>query len=320
MSQAGFQYVYGPVPSRRLGRSLGIDLVPFKTCTYDCVYCQLGRTTNKTIERKDYVAVGDVLAEMERALSVKPAPDFISLAGSGEPTLNDRIGDLILKIRNITQIPVAVLTNGSLLWIPEVQEALMGADIIIPSLDAGDEHLFQCVNRPHPEIEFDKVIDGLAEFTARFVGSVWLEVFLLAGVTGIPAEIEKLASLTRRIRPNRVQLNTVSRPPAEEFAFAISGEQMEHFRKLFSETAEVISESEQGESPSLSAGGATNRDILSLLRRRPCTVRDVSSGLGIHHEEASKHLHVLSKQGAVVSVRRNDVIFYEAVRQNNTRG
>lgn len=314
MSQAGFRHVYGPVPSRRLGRSLGIDLVPFKTCTYDCVYCQLGRTTNKTTERKEYVAVEEIFAEMERKLAVEPAPDFISLAGSGEPTLNARIGDLIVKIKNLTPIPVAVLTNGSLLWMREVQEALMQADLILPSLDAGDKHLFQCVNRPHGEITFEKVIDGLAEFSERFPGSVWLEVFLLAGVTGIPAEIEKLATLTRRIRPNRVQLNTVSRPPAEEFAFAVSAEQMERFRKLFSETAEVIGEREQGESPVSSAGGATDTDILSLLSRRPCTVRGVSSGLGLHPEEVSKRLHVLSKQGTVIPVRMNDVIFYEAVR------
>ncbi len=314
MSQVGFRYVYGPVPSRRLGRSLGIDLVPFKTCTYDCVYCQLGRTTNKTTERKEYAAVDEILAEMERTLAVTPAPDFISFAGSGEPTLNARIGDLILEIKKLTRIPVAVLTNGSLLWMPEVREALMNADVILPSLDAGDEHLFQCVNRPHEDIAFDKMIDGLAEFTERFPGSVWLEIFLLAGVTGIPAEIEKLAALARRIRPNRVQLNTVSRPPAEEFACAISGEQMEHFRKLFSETAEVIIEIEQGELPHSSAGGATDTGILSLLSRRSCTVRGVSSGLGLHPEEVSKRLHVLSKQGAVVSVRRDGVIFYETVR------
>jgi len=314
MSQAGFRYVYGPVPSRRLGRSLGIDLVPFKTCTYDCVYCQLGRTTNKTTERKEYVAVEEILSEMERKLAVEPAPDFISLAGSGEPTLNARIGDLIVKIKSLTHIPVAVLTNGSLLWMREVQEALMQADLILPSLDAGDEHLFQCVNRPHGEIAFEKVIDGIAEFAGRFPGSVWLEVFLLAGVTGIPAEIEKLAALANRIRPTRVQLNTVSRPPAEEFAFAISGEQMGGFRKLFSETAEIIVESEQGESPVSSTGGESDTDILSLLSRRPCTVRGVSSGLGLHPEEVSKRLYVLRKQGSVVSVRRNDVIFYETVR------
>jgi len=136
MSQDGFRYVYGPVPSRRLGRSLGIDLVPFKTCTYDCVYCQLGRTTNKTVARKEYIAVEDVLVEMERKLVVGPDPDFISLAGSGEPTLNAGIGDLILEIKKLTRIPVAVLTNGSLLWMPKVQEALMAADLVLPSPDS----------------------------------------------------------------------------------------------------------------------------------------------------------------------------------------
>jgi len=315
MSHAGFQYVYGPVPSRRLGRSLGIDLVPFKTCTYDCIYCQLGRTTNKTVERKEYAAVDEILAEIEEKLAFEPAFDYITLAGSGEPTLNNGIGDLILRIKSLSRIPVAVLTNGSLLWMPEVREALMGADLVLPSLDAGDKHLFQCVNRPHEDIAFEKVVEGLATFARCFTGSVWLEVFLLAGITGIQGEIEKIAALTRRIGPARVQLNTVSRPPAEEFAIAVPGDRMKRFRKLFSETVAVIDEIERGASTTLSREGATDRDILLLLRRRPCTVRDVSSGLGLHPEDASKRLHILSQQGSVVSVRRNDVIFYEAVRQ-----
>ena len=308
---AGFKHVYGPVPSRRLGRSLGIDLVPYKTCTYDCVYCHLGRTTNKTVERKEYVAVDDVIAELERKLSAGPAPDYISLAGSGEPTLNLCIGDLIDRIKHLTRIPVAVLTNGSLLWMPAVRGALMNADLVIPSLDAGTEALFRHVNRPHGDITFEKMVQGLAEFTEQFPGSVWLEVFLLAGITGIPSEVVMISAFTRFIHPERVQLNTVCRPPAEDFAFSVSPEQMLVFRSLFPGHVDIdiISERERsGASNATSQVG--DEDILALLRRRPCTADDIASGLGIHMMEALKQLEALTSAGKVKTVVTNGRNFY----------
>ncbi len=222
MNQNGLRYIYGPVPSRRLGRSLGIDLVPFKTCTYDCVYCQLGRTTNKTLKRAEYIAVPDILRELEEKLTSADRPDYISLAGSGEPTLNSGIGELIRQIKKLTDIPVAVLTNGSLLWQDEVQDALMAADLVLPSLDAGDEFLFGYVNRPHRDITFMRMIGGIATFAKRFPGEVWLEILLLAGVTGIASEVKKIAALANHIKPTRIQLNTAWRPCAEEFAQALT--------------------------------------------------------------------------------------------------
>jgi wyosine [tRNA(Phe)-imidazoG37] synthetase (radical SAM superfamily) len=315
MNEAKFHHVYGPVPSRRLGRSLGIDLVPFKTCTYDCVYCQLGRTTNKTLDRNEYIAVDEVLDELDWKLAVGTAPNFITLAGSGEPTLHAGVGGLIEEIKRRTSIPVAVLTNGSLLWMPEVREALSEADLVLPSLDAGDEHWFRYVNRPHWEIPFEKMVEGLIEFTEHFPRSVWLEVFLLAGITGIPVEVEKIATLVRRIRPERVQLNTVFRPPAEKFACSVPRDQMEGFKNLFTGKVEVISESEQDESDALSCHETTNADILALLRRRPCTVQDVSAGLGLPAGEAARRLRALNQQGAIIPVGKKDAIFYEATRR-----
>ena len=156
MSSKPFQYLYGPVPSRRLGRSLGIDLVPYKTCTYDCIYCQLGKTTTKTIEMRDYVPVEGVLSELKEKLSTGVPCDYISLAGSGEPTLHASINELIAKIKEMTDIPVSVITNGSLLYLPEVRESLMRADLVIPSLDAGDAALFEYVNRPHKNIILER--------------------------------------------------------------------------------------------------------------------------------------------------------------------
>jgi len=312
MSASGLRHVYGPVPSRRLGRSLGIDLVPFKTCTYDCVYCQLGQTTNKTLERKEYVPVTEVLAELEGKLAGKDIPDYIGLAGSGEPTLNSGIGDLIGKIKGLTDIPVAVLTNGALLWMSEVQDALMAADLVLPSLDAGDEHLFQYVNRPHEDISFERMVDGIATFTKRFRGEVWLEVFLLAGVTGIPSEAKKIAALAKRIGPARIQLNTVCRPPAENFAFPLSADQMLALKDFFPGPVDIISGGGRNGSRAPALSNAWDEDILALLSRRPCTSEDVASGLGVHVMEALKHLDGLIAAGKVNTVITGGRNFYVA--------
>ena len=306
----GFRYVYGPVPSRRLGRSLGIDLVPFKTCTYDCVYCQLGRTTNKTIDRQEYIPINDVLTELHDKLAVGEAPDYIGLAGSGEPTLNAGIGEMIAGIKEMTDIPVAVLTNGSLLWMHEVQDALMAADLVLPSLDAGDTRLFEYVNRPHEAISFQRMVDGVAAFTRRFTKEVWLEVFLLGGVTGIPAEVEKMASIATLIQPARVQLNTVSRPPVEKFAFLLSPDQMLALKAIFPGEVDIISEKERDGVRIPASYKARDADILALLGRRPCTPADVAGGLGIHVTEALKHLEALTCAGKVSMVFTDGRGFY----------
>jgi wyosine [tRNA(Phe)-imidazoG37] synthetase (radical SAM superfamily) len=313
MVTTGFRHVYGPVPSRRLGRSLGIDLVPFKTCTYDCVYCQLGRTTKKTIKRKEYVAVEEILLELKQKLAAGDIPDYISLAGSGEPTLNSRIGDLIKKIKSMTKIPVAVLTNGSLLWMREVQDALDAADLVLPSLDAGTDALFRQVNRPHRSLWYAQMVDGIAGFTKRFQGEVWLEVFLLAGVTGIPAEAQKIAAMVRRIGPARTQINTVTRPPAEAYAYPVPSDQLVKLKDFFPGRVEIISETERpGTSRSLK-DETSAENVLALLRRCPCTSEDVAKGLGIHALMALKHLDALIQDGQVTITCIDGRTFYTAV-------
>ena len=312
------RYVYGPVPSRRLGRSLGVDLVPFKTCTYDCIYCQLGRTTCKTTQRKEYVPVADILEELQKRLMGGPPANFVTLAGSGEPTLHSSIGELIGEIKRLTSIPVAILTNGSLLWMREVQDALMEADLVLPSLDAGNDRSFRQVNRPHPSIEFEKMVEGLAEFTDRYHKPIWLEVFLLAGITDSNAEVEKIATLATRIRPERVQLNTVSRPPAEAFAHPVPAGQMEVLARLFQGKAEMIAEQEAGGSQPLMPPAVTDQVILALLSRRPCTARDVSMGLGLHITEVAKRLESLIQQGRLLPSRNNGDVIY-SIRQGVTQ-
>lgn len=314
MSARPMKCVYGPVPSRRLGRSLGIDLVPFKTCSYDCIYCQLGRTTNKTTELREYVPVDGVLDELANSLRLAPAPDFIGLAGSGEPTLHARIGDLIAGIKKMTDIPVAVLTNGSMLWVPEVRTGLEQADVVLPSLDAGEQESFERVNRPHRDISFEKMTEGLVRFAERHRGAIWLEVFVLAGITDVPAELERIAAIAKRIAPARVQLNTVARPPAEDDARAVRTETLEQLRRLFSGPSEIIVEHRQVHRANSVAGRGTEDEILALLTRRSCTVEGLSVGLGLPPNEVVKHLDVLCARGAVHSKRKDDITFYERVR------
>jgi wyosine [tRNA(Phe)-imidazoG37] synthetase (radical SAM superfamily) len=304
------RFVYGPVPSRRLGRSLGVDLVPFKTCSYDCIYCQLGRTTNKTIELDEYVPVDGLLEEFAGTLRSVPRPDFIGLAGSGEPTLHARMGDIIAGIKALTDIPVAVLTNGSLLWKPEVRAGLADADLVMPSLDAGAQPTFERVNRPHVDISFERMVEGLLSFAQDFKGKVWLEVFVLGGITDRPDEIRRMATIVEKMRPARVQLNTVSRPPAEACALAAPNEILESLRGIFTVPCEIIAESR----PTQSTGSADSRDvedeIVALLSRRPCTVEGIATGLGLRPNEVLKRLETLCAKGCVRSERRGEAVYY----------
>jgi wyosine [tRNA(Phe)-imidazoG37] synthetase (radical SAM superfamily) len=222
----------------------------------------------------------------------------------------------------MTRVPVAVLTNGSLLWQPEVREALMEADLVLPSLDVGDESLFHLVNRPEESLSFEKMTQGLIDFSEEFPGSVWLEVFLLAGVTGILTEVKKISAFIKQIRPGRVHLNTVSRPPAEAFAFPVPGKQMKQFASVLGDKTEVINENSPGERSTFPPPGITGADILDLLSRRPCTVQDVSAGLGLNPPQVSKQLQELLRKGAVKTVRRDAAVYFKAERSRwgNTCG
>jgi len=306
------RYVFGPVPSRRLGRSLGVDLVPFKTCTYDCVYCQIGRTTNKTVERREYVPVAKVLSDVRRKLT-RCKPNYVTLSGSGEPTLHARLGELIQGLKNMTRIPVAVLTNGSLLGDRDVQAALRLADLVIPSLDGGDEAAFQYVNRPHAAITFERMVKGLVDFRARYSGALWLEVFLLGGVTASKIEATKIATLARRLRPDKIQLNTVTRPPAEDFAFPVPAARMKQLCRVFGGKAEVIADYQ---TPALDSGGEPDADdVLTLLGRRPCTVKDIADGLGLHATQAAKLIEHLHDAGQVVEQRVNGRAYFSSMKK-----
>lgn len=272
-------------------------MVPFKTCSYDCTYCQLGCTTNKTAERAEYVPVDRILRDLRNALETGPAPDYITLAGSGEPTLHSGLGRVIAEAKSLTRVPVAVLTNGSLLWRQDVVEDCLGADLVVPSLDAGDANAFQKVNRPHPDISFQRMVQGLVDFRRAFEGEMWLEVFLLAGITAQPIHVAKIASIISQIGPDRAQLNTVARPPAEPDARAVSLDDLDALAELIPGFVEVIADHPL---PASNTGGRGSADlVLDLLRRRPCTLQDIAAGLDMHPNEVLKYTDRLVREGLV---------------------
>jgi wyosine [tRNA(Phe)-imidazoG37] synthetase (radical SAM superfamily) len=310
-SSRPLKYVFGPVPSRRLGRSLGIDLVPYKTCTFDCIYCDLGRTTRKTISRQSYVSPKEVQGELKLCLSVlEKKPDYVTLSGSGEPTLNTSVGEIIQRVKEITSTPVAVITNSSLLSLDEVRRNLSEVDIVLPSLDAITPALFQYMNRPHASLSVDGIISGLSQFRKQYRGQIWLEILFCRGVNDGKEEIEKFKGVIEKIRPDRVQLNTPVRPPAEDFVFPLTLAQLEEIRERLGEEAEIISDVSAPLGQELNS--VKDTEILNLIKRRPCTTEDISKALGLRIDEVVKHLDRIRKTGTIRYRMYDHRCYYES--------
>ncbi len=309
------KYLFGPVPSRRLGLSLGVDIVPFKTCTLDCVYCQLAKSSEKTIERKDYCDVGAVLDELKKRLDRGLQADFITISGSGEPTLNAGLGRIIDGIKKIADIPVAILTNGTLLYRQDVRADCTKADVVLPSLDAGDELTFQKINRPHLKLSIEKLIAGLCAFRNEFAGQMWLEVFLLEGFNTDTEQIGKIKGAIERIRPDRIQLNTATRPTAEAGIKRLDTKKLEAIAEELGEKCEVVSSSCVVRVPSCvkrNAQYAVRNTILSMLKRRPCSLNDICTGLGLGSDEALKYITHFQQRGLVHSKEKDGIVFFRA--------
>ena len=304
-------YVFGPVPSRRLGRSLGVDLVPFKVCTYDCIYCQLGRTREKTVERGDYVPVGEVLRQVGERLASGVAIDTVTMSGSGEPTLNVSIGEVIAGVKEMTEIRVAVLTNGSLFGVEEVRRGCSGADLVFPTLSAGSEEVFQRIHRPAPGLTLAGLVEGLAAFRKEFAGEMWLEVFVLAGINDNEEEMRAIKGLAEGIGPDRVQLNTAVRPASEAEAEAVSRGRLEALAEVFGSAGEVIADFSRASGDHVHVVG--KEDVLGMLRRRPCTVEDIAGGMGMHRNEVLKYVGALVREGSVRREAREGREYYRAV-------
>jgi wyosine [tRNA(Phe)-imidazoG37] synthetase (radical SAM superfamily) len=302
------QHLYGPVASRRLGRSLGVDIVKFKICSYDCVYCQLGKTDRKTIRRERFYPPAEILDQIRKVLKDQEPPDYVTFSGSGEPTLNADLGELIRGVKEMTDVRVAVITNSSLIWDRQVQEELLAADLVVPSLDAAGEEAFQRINRPHPDLDLQRIMSGLIDFRSRYSGQMRLEILLVEGINDAPDERERLRQMAKRIAPDGIDLNTVVRPPAEVSARPLSYEKLEAVRDLFGDRARIVFRAPlmRRQGSSLDLGQA----ILEMVGRRPCTLEELASALGRHRHEVSKYLGSLLLEGRVVEKRHGGGSFY----------
>jgi len=304
-----YKYLFGPVPSRRFGRSLGIDLSPYKTCSLDCVFCQLGRTTQKTVARQEYVPTEEVLAELAQWLERDGQADYITLSGSGEPTLHSRFGKVLEFIRLKTSIPAVLLTNGTMLQLPEVRQAAACANVVKVSLSAWNQTSYDWVNRPHHQLGFEQLVKGQMDFRAQFCGELWMEVFLVAGMNSLPADVRNIAEHARQIGPDRIQLNTAVRPPAEDYATALAKESMQRLAHFFDPQAEIISEFKAAQTKHIQANQAT---ILSMLQRRPCTAQQIADIFGMHLNEVTKYLGKLMRADQIRAERKRNTVYYAA--------
>ncbi|MCK4838562.1 MAG: radical SAM protein [Desulfobulbaceae bacterium] len=314
------KHLFGPVNSRRLGLSLGVDLVPAKICNFDCIYCEVGVTTGLTVKRREYSPTSEIIAELDEFFagldSKSPGwPDFVTLTSSGEPTLHTGIGEVIRYVKKQLDLPVAVLTNGSLLSDPQVRLDLLAADIVVPSLDAARAPTLAAINRPAPECANpEKIIEGLVDFAEEFGGEIWLEILLAADVNDSDEDIDALLAAVDRIRPDRVQLNTVVRPPAESWARPLPENKMQEIAGRFKNCrVEIVADY---------SGRAAKRpeqpermEILEMLKRRPCTKTDICEATGLDGADVDRLLNELERSSLIRETMHDGRKYYQAEKR-----
>lgn len=305
------EHIFGPVLSRRLGFSLGIDLVPFKTCSLDCLYCQVGRTTHKTIERRAYIALDDVIAELEKALKQNHKIDYITLSGSGEPTLNIHLGEIITTIKEMTDVPVAVLTNGTLLHLESVRNELMTADLVVPSLDTVSQEHFNEINRPHPQLNVSQMISGLESFSQVFSGKLWVEIMLIKGLNDLLEEVSEIKKVVSSINLDKIQLNTPVRPPADKVITPLTNGELTKLKELLGKSCEVITKF-AGDQYTIKTN--ISEKIVDIISRRPLNLSEISDSLGIPKERTTKYIYSLTQQGKIESLTYGSESYYQLKR------
>ncbi|MBU4420357.1 MAG: radical SAM protein [Proteobacteria bacterium] len=306
-----YKYIFGPVPSRRLGLSLGIDLMPHKTCTLNCVYCECGRTTNLTLKCKEYIPTELLQEELKDFLSRNPKLDFITFSGSGEPTLHTGIKEIINFIKkDYPKYKIALLTNSTLFFQPDNRKRIAGVDMVIASLDAASEENFKKINRPHPELELSRIIEGLVSLRKEFAKQLWMEVFLVPGINDKKDELNKIKKALSPIYPDKIQLNTLDRPGAESWVKPAS-------QKDLLDAASYLNSADVIKNPdSMPNDGVLNKDdckyLLSIIKRRPCTAEDISKISDSNLEEIYRHLDALIEKGLIIKKNMPRGMFYMA--------
>jgi len=307
-----YKHLFGPVPSRRLGMSLGIDLIPKKVCSLNCVYCEVGNTTKLTIDRMEYVKYGQVIAELKQFMSNDPKIDYITFSGSGEPTLNSRIGDVLNFIKkDYPEVKTAVLTNGTLLFDKKLRTELLQADVILPSLDAASQSSFEKIDRPDSNLKIDTYIQGLVDLRKEYKENIWLEIFLLKDYNDSKEELDLFKNAILRINPDSIQLNTLDRPGTVAGLVPLSKNEMQEIIDYWNlPNVEIIASAHERTSIE-SYSSDIETAILETIARRPCTLDDLHRFLGIHINEINKYLGALEANNKIESVNLARGVFYE---------
>ena len=306
MAQIKTKCVFGPVPSRRLGLSLGIDLLPFKTCSMDCVYCECGATTNLTCERREYFPTDAVIAEIDSVLAGKPKIDCVTFSGVGEPTLHSGIGRIIRHIRgHYPDLRICLLTNSSMLGDPALLQDLQGISLIIPSLDGSNEEELFKINRQHAAVTLKSVMAGLLAFRTRYPEiTMWLEIFIVPGVNDSPESAARFRDLAAQIKPDKVQLNSLDRPGVLDWVHPADPAVLDRIAAVIGEAAPVEIVSRHQKQVRIQNGQPDvtqyNELILKTLRSRPCTAEDLVSTLGIPADRIEPHLRRMERAGLVI--------------------
>lgn len=306
------KYVYGPIPSRRLGRSLGIDPIPLKTCNWNCVYCQLGRSTPLTNERRDYVPPEAILAEVAQVLARHSAGeiDYISFVGSGEPTLHASLGHLIRAVKAMTTIPVAVITNGALLYLEDVRRDLLPADVVMPTVSAGTADLFRRIHRPHADAGFERLIEGVTAFRAEYSGQLWVEVMLIRDLNDTVPALRDLAGVLRAIKPDQVHIVLPERPPAEEWVEPpVDAEALLRAEAILGSVTHVVHPHAQD--VDVTDYATPDEAIAGIVMRHPMSQAQLERALcGWRPEEVDAAIVALAREGVIRPVDRLGMRFW----------
>ncbi len=325
-------HIFGPVNSRRLGRSLGVDLFQDKICTLNCIYCEIGPTVLLTCERAEYAPTQNIKEEIDAYCQdqdrVKEL-DFITVTASGEPTLHADFGEIITHLKKTAAKPIAVLTNGTTLTSPQIRQEMSQADVVIPSLDSTLSKGFRKIDRPATCVELDQVIEGLITFSRSYKGKIWLEILFAQGINDTAEEIEALRQVVKKIRLDRIQLNTVARPPLESFARPLNKQSMAAIARQFQEDNPCCpvdlltfqaSQEDEAEEPkkfffNLDREGdkkAFTVELVEMLKRRPCTAADINRTFHLGGaEKVELLLNALVQDGCIQKRVHGDSVYYQ---------
>jgi wyosine [tRNA(Phe)-imidazoG37] synthetase (radical SAM superfamily) len=302
--------IFGPAPSRRLGYSLGIDVISpeLKMCSLDCVYCQVGHTKTKTIERGEPVPTALILKEIDQALP-KAGIHYVTFSGSGEPTLHKNLGKLIDRVHERCKTPVAVITNGTLLDRADVQRDLLKAELVVPSLDAATPEVFARLNRPHPSLRLDRMIKGLIQFSQQYHGQLWVEVMLVKGVNDGIDELRKIKAVLDQVNLQKIHLNTVIRPPTEDWAQPLSPAELDRIAAMFGPRAQTVGLPPKQHAEQL-GGENLDAEVFELIQRRSVTLADLVDSLGLHRDVAQDIVDRLIAEKRIKKVVFGGVSYY----------